>query len=583
MSLYNNVSRAIRLIRLYKGFKRNYAGVLQEYSGYTGSPEYIQREMYGKLHSTQDPLILALQKVIYPVYYQFNKAIEQKLQVDGWRFWWWLVKTIFLPDWSDPIDVAVWLVSVAAGVFSLGAGFLAGVAVRVGGVIGKLVKIVSGISKLLKTISGGKNLLAGINKFRGVWQVGSKMTFAIKASAMISGWSSGIYSTFKGISTVYTGFDLYYTDQEDVKEIKASYTEKSLKWRDKTMSSLNNRLKGIGQDLEFIQESMKKLQQDARQGLIISMGTGGFLRLLQKRFETAIKLHVKINKGEKHWIDEINKTCQKLCKFFQKSTKITNKLKVTKDGITNAVVSIDGFGSDQNVFKFDILKNSTVKNAIANIKVQKSEKGQTKVGVDVKGKKKYRITQDGDFYLDDKLVSKGLSDKQRESLGLNSMGKKYNNYYTKQGNNKFPYNIYVDGVERVSGAVTYISMRLFDNTKSKNARWGNNFYGKNGEMIFFMNGQNTDQFEYKKIQKKLLNQFLFLDLRWLYYYSPKRKIQIDFQDVEGFLWDIMHKVSKKEGDVKTKEQTFYKLLQRMDKIIQLKIDQFQQVKQKEAQ
>ena len=581
--MYNNVSRAIRLIRLYSGFKRNYAGVLQDYSGYLGDPDYLASQLDRKLHDTQDPLVLALQKVIYPVYYQFNKSIEQKLQVESWRFWWWLVKTIFLPDWSDPVDVAVWLVSVAAGVFSLGAGFLAGIAVRVGGVIGKLVKIINGIAKLLKTIGGGKKLLAGINKFRGVWQVGSKMTFAIKASAMISGWSSGIYSTFKGISTVYTGFDLYYTDQEDVKEIKASYTEKSLKWRDKTMSSLNNRLKGIGQDLEFIQESMKKLQQDARQGLIIAMGTGGFLRLLQKRFETGIKLHIKINKGEKHWIDEINKTCQKLCKFFQKSTKITNKLKVTNDGIDDVVVSSDGFETDNNVFKFDILKNSAVKRAIGKIKIQEKEKGQTAVGVDGKGAKKYRITKDGYFYLNDKLISKGLSHKQRKRLELNNSEKKYNNFYTKQGNKSFPYNVYFDGVERVSGAVTYITMRLFDKSKSDNVRWGNHFYGKNGKMIFFMNGENIDQLEHKTIQKKLLNQFLYLDLRWLYYYSPAKTIQIDFQNVEGFMWDIMNRVSEKEGTVKTKEQTFYKLLQRMDKIIQIKIDQFQQDKQKEAQ
>ena len=241
----------------------------------------------------QGEIVLTLQKAVAIGYYELQESFYQKLSVGWWRFLYWLGQLILLPDTDSIVDMVAWGLSVAAGIFSMGSGFLAGQLIRVGGTIGKIiVKFASIAGRLFKFTKSTKALSIGN-------AMGKAATYTNRARNVLV-----LGSALCGLGkAIYTGIDLYHTDEDDVKQMQEKYTQKSQKWREKAHKAIGKKLieplQKFKGDLDFVQQMLEQVKGDLQRSISHLGGGGGAFKFFQKSNSTQVKVVEKITNKPK--------------------------------------------------------------------------------------------------------------------------------------------------------------------------------------------------------------------------------------------------------------------------------------------
>ena len=267
---YRKIKSSITFVKTAIQFGRNVKNASGKLKHVNIENDYQKQSLYSQIldqvYNTQELVVSSFQKAIIPPMQMLNQMVgDQATKINDtvssvgfWAkliggFFWWLIKTMFIPQ--DALDAVIMGVSLVAGAFSMGAGFLAGTVVRVGGILRKIIMAFKAIHRIAKPLTSP--IVKGVSKYKGIWNAGSKSTAAIRGSAWLSRRAAntklvmGLTNVAKGM---YIGFDIYDTDQEDVKMFYEEYGKKSQKWKEKTYKTLQKKvLKPLQDGLEEVQ------------------------------------------------------------------------------------------------------------------------------------------------------------------------------------------------------------------------------------------------------------------------------------------------------------------------------------------
>lgn len=274
-------------------------------------------EILQSVSNKQSEIVLTLQKSVAIGYNELQETFYNKLSVGWWRFLYWLGQLILLPDTDSVVDMVAWGLSVAAGVFSAGAGFLAGQLIRVGGTIGKIIiKFANIASKLSKFTKSTKALKIG-NTMGKAATITNKARNVLVLGSILGGLGSALY----------TGIDLYHTDENDVKQMKKIYAQKSQNWRQKAHKAIGKKLieplQNFKGDLDFVQQMLDQVKGDLQRSISHLGGGGGAFKFFQKSNSTQVKIVEKITNKPKEPQKDISmsrmeKTLNSLAKRINK-------------------------------------------------------------------------------------------------------------------------------------------------------------------------------------------------------------------------------------------------------------------------
>lgn len=284
---YRKIKSSITFVKTAMQFGRNVKNASGKLKHVNIENDYQKQSLYGQIldqvYNTQELVVSSFQKAIIPPMQMLNQMVgDQATKINDtlssvgfWAkliggFFWWLIKTIFIPQ--DALDAVIMGVSLVAGAFSMGAGFLAGTVVRVGGTLRKIIMAFKAIHRIAKPLTSP--IVKGVSKYKGVWNAGSKSMSAIKGSAWLSRRAAntklvmGLTNVAKGM---YIGFDIYDTDQEDVKMFYEEYGKKSQKWKEKTYKTLQKKVFKPLQDgleeVQFVSMLLGEVNNDMRNTL----------------------------------------------------------------------------------------------------------------------------------------------------------------------------------------------------------------------------------------------------------------------------------------------------------------------------
>ena len=331
---YRRIKTAMKFRQMVKQVRQKVNIVFQKYRYMDAQTQgsKIERMLYQDLQDLQQPLISGLQKVLYPIYHQVYKMIDQKLTVTK-QFWMYILKTIFWFDEDDPLDIALTLASyglMIVEILSAIAGFItggaswfatAGAGAAHIAVIGtKLAKVGLTATKFLRTAVKLRRMTKTINNFR-------RATSAIRKSKRTQAALIGL----KGAIYTYMGLDLYFVDTDDILEMNRGYLESSKRKYRESLGNLTTRLRNIGQGLQFVDEVFDDINGEIHMSMLHGMSGGGIIiKRFQKLYDTVIHVNFK-NEHMKNVNTVLNAVSQKMMKLKNYTINV----------IKNAAKSVD--------------------------------------------------------------------------------------------------------------------------------------------------------------------------------------------------------------------------------------------------
>ena len=322
---YQRVRRVLFLLHVVRDFRDQMRAKFQDINR-TGNPEQMQNEIYRRLDESQEEIKDTMEGVMFPIYFQMSRMIDEKLNVNGYsimgRFFWFIIKRIFLPDWEDPIDVGLWILSIVAGAFSGGLGFLAGAAVRVAGVIRKLNKVFK-VIKGLKALPVFRGIATGVSRYRGLLrgERAVRATRVATVAGIISQSSHQLRRTMGLLKGFYTGIDLYNVDEDDVREMTQYYKERTDSWGNKAIESMTGKLERFGEDISLVTNIFREAGQDFRKSMVLTLSSSGFIKVLSKKYNTAFKIKII---GENNSYGVVLNVIKKITKKFNDMGRMVN-------------------------------------------------------------------------------------------------------------------------------------------------------------------------------------------------------------------------------------------------------------------
>lgn len=315
---YNTVRK---LILLFKGYKIISQKIFQGNSANKfkwWENQAYRKTQHDKLYRVVNDQKGLLQESITgfltPVLVKFRNQIRQKLQPIWGTIVLSVVEKIVLFDPEDPIDIALWAVSVAAtaasaiityGSFGLGAG--AGAALMAAAWaprIAKAMKIFKSIGKFGKL--GGK-IMTGVKAARrGLTTANRFLTTTRKGAWASAGlWAlknakSG-YRISQGLIGQGVSMMLFGVNEKDVNQMIANYRTQTSRYGEKYIEQLNGKMGDLINDLNEVEIGFRQMGKDMVQGLRSLSYSKGFVRPIQKLYGITIRFkgwdslaHVKV-------------------------------------------------------------------------------------------------------------------------------------------------------------------------------------------------------------------------------------------------------------------------------------------------
>lgn len=315
---YRRIKTAMKFRQMVRQVRQKVNIVFQKYRYMDAQSQgdKIERMLYHDLQDLQQPLISGLKKVIYPIYHQVYKMIDQKLTVTK-QFWMYILKSIFWFDEDDPVDIALTLASyglMIIEILSAIAGFITGGtawfatagagAAHIAIIGAKLAKVGLTATKFLKAAAKLRKLSKSINNFK-------KATRAIRRSKR----TQAALRRLKSAVHTYMGIDLYNVDTEDILEMNRGYLEVSKRKYRESLGNLTTRLRNIGQGLSFVDEAFDDINNEIHMSMLHGMSGGGIvIKRFQKLYDTVIHVNFK-NEQMKNVNNVLNAVSQKMMKL----------------------------------------------------------------------------------------------------------------------------------------------------------------------------------------------------------------------------------------------------------------------------
>lgn len=309
LKIARNYDRVMTAISIYKRSREQatktevFLGLDKKYS-WLQNPEYrkqMQKKMYAAVNDEGGLLTSTMTNVMTPIMGGMFQMIDQK--IGGlWRsMLMMIVEKFLLPDWDDPIDVALWAVQMGLTALSFvltatGIGAPAGAAIGATVWAARLAKVM----KIFKSIKGMSTVFKQGRRVRRIgraWARGSRLG---RATVRLSQWGrSGLIDGFARIRTLRRQYKSYMNGtydiifgiaKGDVQQMRDGYRAKTSRWGEDVLRSVGSKLNGVASDVSFIQERIRDAGSKLVQGIRSLHASGGIYKPLEKIYGATLTL-----------------------------------------------------------------------------------------------------------------------------------------------------------------------------------------------------------------------------------------------------------------------------------------------------
>ncbi len=324
---YDNV---MTIISIYKKSRERatktevFLGLDKKYD-WLQNPQYkrqLQKKIYAAVNDQSGLMVSTMTNVMTPVMGGMFDMIDQK--VGGlWRsMLMMIVEKFLLPDWDDPIDVALWAVQMGLTALSFvltatGIGAPAGAAIGATVWAARLAKVM----KIFKSIKGMSTVFKQGRRVRRIGRAWARGSRVGRATVRLSQWGrGGLVNGLARIRTLRRQYKSYMNGTydilfgittNDVAQMRRGYETKSRAWGEQVQKIVGRKLEGVASDVSFIQQRLADAGAKLVQGIRTLHATGGIYKPLEKIYGTTLTLQFSYDLQYPSLFDKLTNYIQK--------------------------------------------------------------------------------------------------------------------------------------------------------------------------------------------------------------------------------------------------------------------------------